>query len=72
MAGNETIHSTIAGLRDCGTLVIVFLDSEEGRTLPVLLDHRSFRQLADGEACRPDDLIGRNVSYDGDLVIVIK
>ena len=59
---------TIAGLRDCGTLVLVFLDAEDGRVIPVPMDHRAFRHLLEGEACEPDALIGRTVSFDGDLV----
>jgi len=63
-----TATGTIAGLRDCGTLVLVFLDAEDGRVIPVPMDHRAFRHLLDGEACEPDELIGRTVSFDGDLV----
>jgi hypothetical protein len=32
------------------------------------MDHRAFQHLLEGEACGPDELIGRCVSYDGDLV----
>ena len=59
---------TIIGIRDYGTLVIVFLDGGEGRTAPIPMDHRAFRHLLEGEACEPDELIGRTVSFDGDLV----
>jgi hypothetical protein len=59
---------TIAGLRDCGTLVLVFLDAEDGRVIPVPMDHRAFQHLLDGEVCEPDALIGRTVSFDGDVV----
>ena len=63
-----TATGTIAGLRDCGTLVLVFLDAEDGRVIPVPMDHRAFRHLLDGEACEADDLIGRSISFEGDLV----
>ena len=65
---HDTITGTIAGLRDYVSIVLVFLDGEDGRVIPVLMDHRAFRHLLDGEACRPDELVGRRVSYDGDLV----
>jgi hypothetical protein len=32
------------------------------------MDQRAFRHLLDGKACEPDELVGRNVSFDGDLV----
>ena len=63
-----TATGTIAGLRDRGTLVLVFLDAEDGRVIPVPMDHRAFRHLLEGQACEPDALIGRTVSFDGDLV----
>lgn len=63
-----TATGTIAGLRDYGTLVIVFLDDGEGRTAPIPMEHRAFRHLLDGEACKPDELIGQDVSFDGDLL----
>ena len=33
-----TITGTIAGLRDYGSLVLVFLDAEDGRVIPVPMD----------------------------------
>jgi hypothetical protein len=63
-----TATGTIAGLRDCGTLVLVFLDAEDGRVIPVPIESRAFRHLLEGEACEPDELIGRTVSFDGNLV----
>lgn len=65
---SDTITGTVAGLRNCGTIVLVFLDAEDGRVIPLPMDHRAFRHLLDGEACEPGDLIGRSVSFDGDLV----
>ena len=63
-----TATGTIAGVRDYGSIVVLFLDAEEGRVIPVVMGHRAFRHLLEGEACRPDELIGRSVSFDGDLV----
>ena len=63
-----TATGTIAGLRDYGTLVLVFLDAEDGRVIPVPMDHRAFRHLLDGEACEPHALVRRTVSFDGDLL----
>ena len=63
-----TATGTIAGLRDCGTIVVLFLDTEEGRVLPLPIERRAFGHLLEGEACEPDALIGRMVSFDGDLL----
>lgn len=63
-----TATGTIAGLRDYVSIVLVLLDGEDGRVIPVPMDHRAFRHLLEGEACRPDELVGRRVCYDGDLV----
>jgi hypothetical protein len=66
-----TATGTIAGLRDCGTLVLVFLDADDGRVIPVPMESRVFRHLLEGEACEPGELIGRTVSFDGDLVTLL-
>jgi hypothetical protein len=63
-----TATGTIAGVRDYGTLVLVVLDAGEGRVIPVPMESRAFWHLLEGEACEPGDLIGRTVSFDGDLV----
>jgi hypothetical protein len=55
---HKTITGTIAGLRDYGSLVLVFLDADDGRVIPVPMDHRAFQHLLEGEACGPDKLIG--------------
>jgi hypothetical protein len=67
---HETITGTIAGLRDYGNLVLLFLDADDGRVVAVPMDHRAFQHLLEGEACWPDELIGRCVSYDGDLTFL--
>ena len=67
-ASTETITGTVAGLREYGTLVLVFLDAEDGRIIPMPMCHRAFQHLLEGEACGTDELIGRSVSFDGDLV----
>jgi hypothetical protein len=67
---HETITGTIADLREYGSLVLVFLDTEDGRVIPLPMDHRAFQQLLDGEACEPDALIGRSVSFNGYLTFI--
>ncbi len=61
----NAITGTVIGLRDCGILVIVYLDAEDGRTVPVVLNHCRFRQCLDDERGDPRLVIGRRVRYDG-------
>ena len=70
MPGNETITGAIIGIRDCGTVVLVFVGNEEGGVAPVQFDHRSFRSLLDGGGCGSVDLIGRSVSLDGGTMTI--
>lgn len=65
---HDTITGTVAAVRDCGSLVIVFLDANEGRVIPVPLDHRVFRHLLESEGCSSTELLGRCVSYGGELL----
>jgi hypothetical protein len=68
---DDTITGTVAAVRDCGSLVLVFLDGEDGRVIPVPMDHRTFRHMLEGEACNPAELVGRGVAYDGDRVTLL-
>jgi hypothetical protein len=67
---DETIIGTVAGMREYGGLVLVFLDAEDGRVISVPMGHRAFQHLLEGEACGPDELVGRSVSFDGDLTFL--
>jgi hypothetical protein len=67
----QTITGTIADLRDYGSLVLVFLDAEDGRVIPVTMEHRAFQHLLEGEGCSAAELVGRSVAYDGDLVVFL-
>jgi hypothetical protein len=64
----QTITGTIADLRDYGSIVLLFLDAEDGRVVPVTMEHRAFKHLLEGEGCSAAELVGRSVAYDGDLV----
>jgi hypothetical protein len=52
---HDAITGTIAAVRDCGGLVLIFLDAEDGRVFPVPMDHRAFLRLLESEACELDD-----------------
>lgn len=69
MSKTERITGTIIGVRHYGTIFIVFLGDEEGRVLPVIYDHRMFRNLLEGEGFRPDELMGRQVRFDSESLV---
>jgi hypothetical protein len=71
MTGNQPVTGSILAVRDCGTLVLVFLDADDGRTVPVPLDRRAFHCLLEGEGCRPDEIVGRRISYDGNRILFL-
>ena len=60
------VEGTVLGVRDCGTIVLVFLESGERRTLPLVFDHRSFQHLLEGERCDSIELVGRTITCDED------
>ncbi len=66
------INGTVIGVRDCGSLVILFLDAGEGRVIPVLMDYKACGHLLEQEAGSLDHLIGRCVACEGDLVSLIE
>jgi len=71
MTDNQPVTGAIIGVRDCGTLVVVFLTTDDERTVPVVLEWRAFRWLLEGEDCRPDELVGRRISYDGNRILFL-
>ena len=60
----------ISGVRLCGSIVIVLLRTDRFTT-PVFFDWRQFQHLLDGENCRPDQLIGRPASFDGQSLTLL-
>ncbi len=62
------MHGTISSIENHGSIIVVWLELEDGQTEPVYMDHRPFSWLLEGEGCEPDDLIGRTVYFDGESV----
>jgi hypothetical protein len=52
----------VIGVRDCGSLVILFLDTGDGRVLPLPIDNNTFRRLLESEGCSSTELVGRTLS----------
>jgi hypothetical protein len=68
MTDSQPIIGSILAVRDCGTLVLVFVETDDDRTVPVLIDHRAYHGLLEAGDCRPDELVGRRISYDGNRI----
>jgi hypothetical protein len=49
-------------------LVLVYVSTDDGRTVPVPLEYRALGWLLEGEGCRPDELVGRRIRCDGDRI----
>jgi hypothetical protein len=60
-----TVSGTISGVRDYGTVVLVFLD-EADRVRPLVFDAGQFPSLLDAEGCTAGELMGRTARYDDD------
>jgi hypothetical protein len=56
----------VSQVLDCGTIILVVLQAEQGRPVPIPFDRRMFRTLLDGEGLSANELLGRRASYDGD------
>jgi hypothetical protein len=60
---------SILGVRDCGSLVILFVATDEGELVPVPLDRWSFRWLLGWEGCGPGELVGSRIEYGGGRIV---
>jgi hypothetical protein len=71
MTQHQPLTGAIIDVRDCGTLVVVYLATDDERTVPVPLEQRAFGWLLEGEGCKPDDLVGRRIAYDGSRILFL-
>jgi hypothetical protein len=62
---------SILGVRDCGSLVLLFVATDEGELLPVPLDRWSFRWLLGCEGCGLGELVGRRVGHGGGHIVFL-
>lgn len=62
------MEGTISSVENHGSIVVVWIDLEDGTTEPVYFEARPFGWLLDGEGCGPDDLISRPVCCDGETI----
>lgn len=67
--GHRTaITGTVIGVRDYGSLVILFLEGGDGRVSPVPVGRKACGPLLEQEGASLDRLIGCRVAFDGNLV----
>ena len=60
------LTGTIAAIDDCGSIVIVRLRTGQGAVEPVYFERLPFAAMLVCEHCeRPEGLIGRPATYDG-------
>lgn len=63
------MEGIISSVENHGSIVIIWLDLEDGRSQPVYMDHRAFGWLVEGEGINDvRDLEGRSVNYDGNVI----
>ena len=65
-ATQESTAGTITDVVNHGTIVVVFLTTDDGNSIPVHFDHRPFDWLLQGENSTPGELLGRPASFDGE------
>ena len=67
MSDDQPVTGSILAARDCGALVLVYVSTDDGRTVPIPLGYRAFGWLLEAEGCRPDELVGRGRIADSGL-----
>jgi hypothetical protein len=63
------MNGIVSSVENHGSIVIGWIDLEDGGSEPVYMDHRAFGWLVEGEGIKSvGDLIGRLVSYNGESI----
>ena len=65
---NTPTTGRITEIRDRGSTVSVLVTQDDECVMTVNFDRRAFRWLLQGERCLSADLIGRDVTCDGDCL----
>jgi hypothetical protein len=66
-----TSTGEIAGIQDCGTIIIIHARADDGESFIIPFDHSPFRWLLEGEGCDATDLIGRQIEHDGETLFFL-
>jgi hypothetical protein len=61
---DDPVTGSILAVRECVSLVLVYLSTDDGRTVPVPMEHRAFGWLLEAEGCKAQQLVGRRVCYN--------
>jgi hypothetical protein len=63
------LKAKITSVEDHGSIIIIWLDLEDGGSEPVYMDQRAFGWMVEGEGAESiDDLIGRPVCFNGEVI----
>jgi hypothetical protein len=64
----QAMNGTIVSVENHGSIVVVWLDLQDGTSEPVYMDHGAFGWMIEGESCGSDDLLGREVCLGGQTI----
>lgn len=63
------MEGTISSVENHGSIVVVWLDLDDGRSEPVYMDHRAFAWMVEGEGIESvTELEGRPVHFNGETI----
>ena len=63
------MNGTISSVEDHGSIVIVWVNMDDGTSQPVYMERRAFGRMVEGEGiARADELEGRVVAFDGGTI----
>jgi hypothetical protein len=68
---DHPVTGSILAMRECVSLILVYLSTDDGRTVPIPMDHRAFGWLLESEGCKPDKLVGRRVRCEGNRLLFL-
>jgi hypothetical protein len=63
---------SVLGVRDCGSLVLLFVATDEGGLVRVPLGRWSYRWLLGWEGCGLGELLGSRIRYAGGRILSLE
>jgi hypothetical protein len=62
---------TILAIRDCGPLILVFVDAGDGCTVPLVLERRSWTAFLREHGCISTELVGRCITFEDGSILFL-
>ena len=63
---------TVVEAREYGPLVVLYVEAEEGRLIPVPIYRVAFDQQMGGDGCPVIKAVGKSVAMEGGSVIILR